>query len=222
MNFVQIITGLVIGIALGYAMYFIRHASNLIKFLVCVFMSIAIPVVSEVTTFHESKYVGLVFFGWAAFRVWGHHKPEKELDSLWTILTPFLYATVGASIKFAEISGSMIGNAIAVILIGITFRWIGTFLACMERKFNNKERAFIACGWIPKATVQAALASITLMEVAKHKLEEPYITYAQEMLTGAVFSIVITAPIGAILISSLGTKFLTRDETNNPDQSKEN
>jgi len=153
MNFVQIITGLVIGIALGYSMYFIRHTSNFVKFLVCIFVVIAVPVASELTTFHESKYVCLVFFGWAAFRVWGHEKPDKELDSLWTILTPFLYATVGASIKFSEISGSMIGNAVAIILIGITLRWIGTFLACMERKFNNKERAFIAFGWIPKATV---------------------------------------------------------------------
>jgi len=54
------------------------------------------------------------------------------------------------------------------------------------------------------------------MEVAKHNLEEPYITYAQEMLTGAVFSIVITAPIGAILISTLGTKLLSYDGTGEP------
>jgi len=47
-------------------------------------------------------------------------------------------------------------------LIGVTARWLGTFLAGMERKYNNYERMFMAFSWIPKATVQAALGGVTL------------------------------------------------------------
>lgn len=118
---------------------------------------------------------------------------------------------MGAAIQFKDIDPSMLGSAILIILIGVSFRWVGTFVAGMEPKYNNRERIFMAFGWIPKATVQAALASVTIMEVTKHNLEEPYLTYSKQMLTTAVFSIIITAPLGAIMINSLGTKLLTYD-----------
>ena len=38
-----------------------------------------------------------------------------------------------------------------------------------------------------------------------------YEEYGQAMLTTAVFSIVITAPLGAIMINTLGTKWLEYD-----------
>jgi hypothetical protein len=54
---------------------------------------------------------------------------------------------------YSDISPNLLGYALAIIMIGVTFRWIGTFLAAMEPKYNNKERVFMAFGWIPKATV---------------------------------------------------------------------
>jgi hypothetical protein len=57
----------------------------------------------------------------------------------------------------------MIGRGFGTILIGVTFRWLGTFMAAFEKKYTIRERAFMAFAWIPKATVQAALGGITLM-----------------------------------------------------------
>ena len=85
MNLVQIITGLIVGIGLGYLCYYVRHTSKSVKFLICVFMSIMVPIVSEVSTFHESKYICIIFFGWACYRVWGEEKPEHELATLWML-----------------------------------------------------------------------------------------------------------------------------------------
>ena len=211
MNIVQLLVGLIIGVSAGFACYFVRNSPMWVKFLLCVFMGFAVPVLSEVSGFHESKFVGIIFFGWACFYNWGHDKPEKPLAILWMGFQPFLFSSVGAAIQFKDIDPSMLGSAIVIILIGVTFRWVGTFVAGMEPKYNNKERIFMAFGWIPKATVQAALASVTIMEVTKHNLEEPYLTYSKQMLTTAVFSIIITAPLGAIMINSLGTKLLTYD-----------
>jgi len=75
---------------------------------------------------------------------------------------PMLFATVGAAVLFDKIEGSMIGYSFAVICMSVSARWIATFLVGCEKKFNNKERAFMAFAWIPKATVQAALGGLTL------------------------------------------------------------
>lgn len=93
-------------------------------------------------------------------------------------------------------------------------------MAMLEPKYNNKERAFVAFGWIPKATVQAALGGVTLFKATNLKQDTPeqvatrdlYIGYGQAMLTMAVFAICITAPLGAIFINSLGRIWLEKDE----------
>lgn len=47
-------------------------------------------------------------------------------------------------------------------MIGLIIRWIATYLATLNQGFEKKERLFIAFGWIPKATVQAAIGGIVL------------------------------------------------------------
>jgi len=66
---------------------------------------------------------------------------------------PFLFGTVGAAVLFSNIEVGMIGKGLLVIFLGVSARWISTFVVGCEKKFNNKERAFMAFAWIPKATV---------------------------------------------------------------------
>lgn len=80
----------------------------------------------------------------------------------------------------------------------------------MEPKYTVKEKAFVAFGWIPKATVQAALGGVTI-QMAKQTGDAVMIKNGKEMLTMAVFAICITAPLGAILIATLGKKWLAYD-----------
>ena len=63
--------------------------------------------------------------------------------------------------------------------------------------------------WTPKATVQAAVGSMVLDRAREENLVE-YIPYGIKSLTASVLSIIITAPMGAILINSLGRKWLTK------------
>ena len=66
----------------------------------------------------------------------------------------------------------MIGYGFAVILIGVTARWVSTFLVGFEKKYNNKERIFMAFAWIPKATVQAALGGLCLAKAQERGVPE--------------------------------------------------
>ena len=50
-----------------------------------------------------------------------------------------------------------------------------------------------------------------LMRAQSEGLTDDYLEWGQAMLTTAVFSICITAPLGAIFINTLGTKWLNYD-----------
>lgn len=164
-------------------------------------VAIAMPIVCEVTEFAEAKFVGIIFFGYATYRVWGEDKPEEDLAFIWMFCQPILFGTVGAAVQFKNIKGAELGTGVGIILIGLVFRWIGAFLAFIEPKYNNKERAFVAFGWIPKATVQAALGGMTIVTAKARKAGPCYEDMGSAMLTMAVFAICITAPAGAILIA---------------------
>jgi len=132
------------------------------KFIVVTVLAIAAPFASDLSGFPESKFIFVIFFGFMCYRQWGEDKPEHELAIFWMFCQPFLFGTVGAAVLFSKLKGSMIGYGFCVIIIGVSARWLSTFLVAFEKKFNNKERAFMAFAWIPKATVQAALGGLTL------------------------------------------------------------
>lgn len=84
-------------------------------------------------------------------------------------------------------------------------------LTCVFIYVCSYNRAFIGLTWIPKATVQAALGSVPLTlveEVMDH--DDPdfdkYEKWGNDILVTAVFSILITAPIGLVVISELGPR----------------
>ena len=103
-----------------------------------------------------------MIYGYVCSRVWKNAKPEHKLERVWNVLTPFLFGTIGAAVRFKEVQTGVIGKAVGVILIGLIFRWISTFLVSL--KFNIKEKLFVAFSWIPKATVQAAIGGFVLAQ----------------------------------------------------------
>merc|ERR1712187_476757 len=85
-------------------------------------------------------------------------------------------------------------------------------------RLNRIERSFVGLAWIPKATVQAALGGIPLdivrtsMDPAQDpELYAKYEKWGLQILTTAVLSILITAPIGLLVIQNLGHRWLTND-----------
>ena len=62
---------------------------------------------------------------------WGHDRPDHYLNVLFSYITPFLFGTVGAAMVFSEIDSSVLGYAILIIFVGVSFRWASTILSTL-------------------------------------------------------------------------------------------
>ena len=115
---------------------------------------------------------------------------SSKFSKLWVGAEVLLFVLVGATvnISYALKAGLM---AIALIFCVLAFRMLGVFVCLIKTKLNKKERLFSALAYMPKATVQAAIGGLPLaMGLACGNI----------VLTVAVLSILITAPLGAALV----------------------
>jgi NhaP-type Na+/H+ or K+/H+ antiporter len=144
-----------LGFCIGKPIHMIKHEKcrKITKLIFVMVVAILMPFVAEWTTFVESKFVGIIFFGYMCFKLWGEEKPEHALGQIWMFCQPLLFGTVGAAVLFENINPSELGTGIIIIMIGLCFRWIGAYMAFCEKKYTRKEAAFVAFAWIPKATV---------------------------------------------------------------------
>jgi NhaP-type Na+/H+ or K+/H+ antiporter len=199
------------GILVGLLQNFTASFSKNVKAFICLLVAFCFVVFSEISGFHEAKYMGVIVFGYLCFRMWGHNKPEEELATIWQYFMPFLFGTVGAAIKFSNIKGSDIFKGLIVIILGVSTRWLAVLLATCQKKYTLKERMFMGFSWIPKATVQAAIGGIVLETALSNSPDaDSLIPYGETILTTAVLSVVLTAPLGAILTNTLGPMWLAK------------
>jgi len=127
------------------------------------------------------------------------------------IVEPLLFGLIGAAVNFHVISASVIPKAIAIIIIGVCVRVPVAFLSVFGSTLNLKERAFVGLAWIGKATVQAALASEPYnLAQMQFMGDEARTEDSLAILTVAVFSILITAPVGMFFIQHFGTRWLEK------------
>lgn len=110
-----------------------------------------------------------------------------KFGKLWLAAEVVLFVLVGAAvdIRYTLDAGA---SAICIILIALIFRSVGVWLCLIGTKLTIKEKWFCVLSYLPKATVQAAIGSVPL------SLGLPC---GQIVLSVAVLSIIITAPLGA-------------------------
>jgi hypothetical protein len=99
----------------------------------------------------------------------------------------------------STIRPSDLGSGAICIICGVIIRLIMVFLVSLSRPLIVKERLFMGVAWIAKATVQAAFASFILKDATKAKNAE-IIGFGNIIQTVAIFSIVLCAPTGAVLL----------------------
>jgi len=161
---------------------------------------------------------------------WGDHNPVmKTFKRMWIILEPVIFALIGTEIQIDKINPDTLGLSIVVLLVALVFRMVGTYFAVCGGELTVKEKIFMTFAWLPKATVQAALGPIFLdlvLKLAHDDFEalgdrDVWLDMGNSILTLAVLSILITAPIGAVSILALGPKLLTRDATEEEGEQQE-
>ena len=202
---VSIVSGLLLGIAVGAALVFyfrhfhMRDSVKLILLMSAAFLFLALenqlkdlfPVAGLLAVMSMGATV-LALYPVLAKRL------SPKFSKLWVAAEVLLFVLVGATVdlSFAVQAGF---GPLWLILGVLVFRMLGVVLSLLFTQLNARERLFCALAYIPKATVQAAIGSLPLsMGLACGNI----------VLTVAVLSILITAPLGAFAIEQTYKRLL--------------
>jgi len=203
---VSIIFGIVIGALIGILAAFIFgkiHMRDSVKVIIVIGISFAL-VAFENFIANYVAFSGLIAVMTMACFI-QIRKPivaerlSKKFSKLWVVAEIMLFVLVGAAvdIRYAVGTGFII---IGLIFIGLLFRTVGVFVSMIKTDLSFKERIFCTIAYIPKATVQAAIGAVPLAMG---------LPIGQLVLTVAVVSILLTAPLGALGIDLSSKKFLS-------------
>lgn len=138
---------------------------------------------------------------------------QKQVNRCWSIAQPCLFSLLGASVKLYAIKLETLGAGLLVVAISLTIRICITRVAMFGSSLNTKEALLVCIAWLPKATVQAAVGGTALDMVVELELGEVARERGQLVLMLSVLVILITAPIGAIGISTFGPQYLAKELT---------
>lgn len=219
LTLILVFSGLIIGLAFGFALGFgLKKLKDhhILKCTGIVLVLGAFIAIVEKFHYYEALFIATLTMWYVLHQIWGDDKPRKDLMKLLKLSKPFLFGTIGAAIKFEDIEVSLIPLALLVIFSALAVRWVVTYLWVWNKKYNFGERLVFVVGWTPKATVQAVLGGFVYDWANSLDDSNPdkddYYRYGNKILTSSVIAILITAPLGAILIENFGRKFLHKSE----------
>ena len=195
--------GLGIGCLLGklFERIHIRDTKKLLLFLCAAFFLVAFE-----DTFGEkvpfSALIAVMSIGVAVqkIRPMAAERLSARFNKLWVAAEIFLFVLVGACVNLPYAAKAGISTVILILLV-LLFRMAGVFVCLIKTNLNLKERLFCMLAYTPKATVQAAIGGIPLALG---------LACGETVLTAAVIAILLTAPLGALLIDKTYKKLLDR------------
>ena len=127
---------------------------------------------------------------------------SEKFGKLWLAAEVILFVLVGAAVDIRYTLNAGI-TAVFMILIALLFRSAGVFICLVQTNLSKKERLFCIFSYLPKATVQAAIGSVPLAMG---------LSCGRSILSVAVLGILVTAPLGSILMDSSYKKLLQKIE----------
>lgn len=215
---VSIVLGVVLGAAAGFLLswlfetnyshkHLVRNSMKVIIILGTAFLLLAVETWLEGTV----AVSGLLAVMSMGMVIAARSVPEvtqrlrEKYGKLWLAAEVVLFVLVGAAVDIRKTFEAGAG-AVLMIFTALLFRCVGVTLCLIGTKLNLKERFYCVIAYIPKATVQAAIGAVPL------SLGLPC---GNIILSVAVLSIVITAPLGAIGMD-LSYKKLLKKEPETP------
>ena len=208
----SIISGITLGIIAGILIiYIIKYLRlnkiiNVILILGISFGMIALEMALK-PYFSVSALLGIIVMAMMIklFKPDDAKEIQTSYNSLWQGFEILLFTLVGIATNVHYALSKEGAIIVGIIFIALIFRSIGVIVCILFTKFDIKEKIFIVISYLPKATVQASIGAIALTEGLE---------CGTVVLTAAVVSILITAPLGAILMDSLYKKLLRQDQIN--------
>ena len=112
--------------------------------------------------------------------------------------------------NFSVLEGAAL-YAILVVIAAAVVRLVFAYLSMLGKgELTRPEKIYLAVSSLPKATVQAAIGPLALELVAKYKAEEHF-DLANTVLISSVLAIILTAPLGALLMVKLSPRLLKKE-----------
>ena len=204
MEFVNIPISIVLGILIGAAVglflsaffeikyahrHYVRNSTKVIIVLGTAFLLIAleewmenvIPVSGLLAVMSMACMLQLKSVASVSARL------SEKFGKLWIAAEVLLFVLVGAAVDIRYTLEAGL-SAVFMIVVALIFRSAGVYLCLIGTKLNLKEKIFCVIAYLPKATVQAAIGSVPL---------SLGLSCGNIVLSVAVLSIIITAPLGA-------------------------
>lgn len=203
---VSILLGAFIGLISGLILVYVFkkwHMRDTIKVLM-MFSTAFLCVTIEQITQNMISISGMIAVIMMGITILKYHdvlakRLTGKFEKIWVIAEIMLFVLVGAALNPTVVYEKGF-RAIILILIVLWVRMIGVWIALMPSQLNRSEKIYVAFSYLPKATVQAAIGAIPL---------SLGIPGGEIILSVAVTSIFITAPLGAILMDRTANKLLS-------------
>lgn len=202
---VSIISGLGLGIITGMAlveMFKKIHIRDTVKVLVVLSISFIFVTLETALKpyFPVSGLLAVMALGATLLRTYEvlAKRLMGKFSKIWVGAEILLFVLVGAAVDVSYLSGAGM-MAVILIICALILRITGVIISLSKTALNVKEKIFCSIAYLPKATVQAAIGAIPLSEGVKS---------GNTILTVAVLSILITAPLGAIGVDNTYKKLL--------------
>lgn len=215
-----IILGALIGISIGYALIWffkrfrIRDTKKVIIFMIA---SLLFYQTCELTSVKDivpiASLLGIMAIGYIILEKYDllAKRMAAKFAKVWVLAEILLFVYIGTEVKILEIETSLIGIALFILFIGLSARSLGVWLSLKGSQLNTKEKLFCIIAYWPKATVQAAISAVPITLILDGKISNSSAETGYTILTIAVLSIIVTAPLGAIGIKIGGKKLLQQE-----------
>ena len=209
---ISIVLGILLGAILGYVMawffetnyshqHLVRNSVKVIIVLGVSFLLLAIEDMLEgiiaVSGLLAIMSMAMVLAMRSVPEVTG--RLQEKYGKLWLAAEVILFVLVGAAVDIRYTLHAGVA-AIGMIFLALIFRSLGVLLCLLGTPLNIKEKIYCVIAYLPKATVQAAIGSIPL---------SLGLSCGNMVLSVAVLSIVLTAPLGAFGMDLTYRKLLT-------------
>lgn len=205
---VSILTGVVVGIVAGLVLiriFRLLHIRDTIKVLIILGVSFLMvglqDPVSQWVPF--SGLLAVMTLGGMILKSYEllARRISGKFSKIWIAAELVLFVLVGAEVDVRYAAGAGLA-VVALILGGLFFRAIGTWISVSGAGLSGKEKLFSVIAYLPKATVQAAIGALPLAAG---------VAAGNMILTAAVVAILIAAPLGAIGIEKTYQRLLERN-----------
>ncbi len=197
---ISIVLGILLGSVVGYLLYIIfekcysknQHLRNSVKVIIILGISLLMVAIEDQlkNIIAVSGLLAVVSMA-CVLKIKSVPFVSKRLSEkfgkIWILAEIILFVLVGAAVDIRYTLEAGV-SAILLIFIAIVIRSIGVLICTIKTNLLWKEKLFCVLAYLPKATVQAAIGSVPLAAG---------LPSGNLILSVAVMSILLTAPIGA-------------------------